>query len=542
MSENQFDVIVAGAGPVGLCAAIDLGRRGVRCLLLERNRAPAHWPKMDRTNARSMELFRRIGLADRIRELGFPADVPMDVFLMKRMCDPPVAVIPFPSVAEWRERIAHCHDGSLPLEPYQLVAQNKLEPLLKEVAEATPNVTVRYGMGLVGLDQDDSAVHAHCEDDAGQAQTFSAQYLVGCDGGASTVRRAVGIRLEGEGDIRELRQVVFHSERLFDRIRYGKGRHYSFLDEHGSLIVVQGDRKEFTLHTDLPEDTDFEPVIENLLGFSCDIKVLRVASWRHHLLLAARYRAGRVFLAGDSAHLVIPTGGLGMNTGVGDAFNLSWKLAAAVHGWGGEVLLGSYEAERRPVGAYNVESAGWAAAAVPQWRKLYQSEMLEDTDKAADLRHEIGKAFVQYHGKMHSMRGAESAYTYAGSPIIAESGEGEPPWDRQVYTPHTRAGFRAPHMWLRDGTALQDNAGEDYTLLDFSGREAGRSKDVDPLAAAFAARNVGFSYLPLHEPHMRELYDRRFYILRPDLHIAWSGDSLPSDCGVLIDRITGNDG
>ena len=525
---------MAGAGPVGLCLAIDLGRRGVRTLLLDRNTAPAHWPKMDRTNARSMELFRRIGLAERIRQLGFPADVPMDVFLTRSMAEPPLAVLQFPSVAQWRERISACHDGSLPLEPYQLVAQNRLEPMLKEVAEGTPNVTVRYDCEVTDFEQDDDQVTARTASSEGRAHSFSASYLAGCDGGVSTIRKRCGIALQGQGNIRELRQVVFYSPDLFDKLNYGRGRHYSFLDAHGSLIVIQGDRKEFTLHTDLPEDTDFEPVIAGLVGFPCEIRVLHVASWRHNLLLAERYRDRRVFLAGDSAHLVIPTGGLGMNTGLGDAFDLAWKLAGRVRGWGGEGLLAAYEAERRPVGAFNVAAAGWAAEGVPLWRALCRPEALQDTEEGADLRHEIAKSFTVNHGRMHAMRGAESAYSYAGSPIIADGAATTEEWDRDRYVAHTRPGFRIPHMWLRSGTALQDMMGMEYSLLCF-----GATDRAAALAELFRARGIELKLVALDEPHMRDLYDRDFYLVRPDLHIAWSGDEIPADAAALVDIITG---
>src|SRR5271154_7032186 len=213
--DRTFDVIVAGAGPVGLTLAIDLGRRGVRCLLMERNATTAPWPKMDRSNARTMELYRRIGIVDRVRALGYPPDNPMDVFIVTRLCDPPLAVLRYPSVAECRARIAACRDGSLPLEPYQLVSQNKLEPLLKEVAEATPNVTVRYGCGLEDFTQDDEGVTVHARTVSGTPEDLRGGYLVGCDGGASTVRKKAGIKLEGQGRIRALVQIIFRSDDLY---------------------------------------------------------------------------------------------------------------------------------------------------------------------------------------------------------------------------------------------------------------------------------------------------------------------------------------
>jgi 2-polyprenyl-6-methoxyphenol hydroxylase-like FAD-dependent oxidoreductase len=320
---NFHDVIVAGAGPVGLTLAIDLGRRGVRCLVMERHPTTAPWPKMDRSNARTMEFYRRIGIVDRVRALGYPADNPMDVFLTTRLSDPPIAVLRYPSVAERRKQIAESPNGAWLLEPYQLVSQNKLEPLLKEVAEKTPNVTVRYGCELVDFNQDDDGVSILARIVDGREETLRCLYLAGCDGGTSIVRKKVGIKLEGQGGLRDLVQVIFRSDDLYERIVTGKGRHYQFPDAAGSSIIAQGDRKEFTLHSWLPKDTDFVPVIQNLIGFPCDYEILNVVLWRHHLLIAERYRDRRVFMAGDAVHLVIPTGGLGMNTGVGDAFDLS---------------------------------------------------------------------------------------------------------------------------------------------------------------------------------------------------------------------------
>src|SRR5438045_6149798 len=176
MSERDPDVLIAGAGPVGLTLAIDLGRRGVCCTLIERNRTTAPYPKMDRSNARTMELYRRIGIVDRVRALGYPPEIPMNVFLCTRLSDPPIAVLQYPSVAERRKQIAESEDGRYLLEPYQLVSQNKLEPLLKEVAEATPNVTVRYGCVLMDLEQDAAGVTVSARTLDGHTETLRASY------------------------------------------------------------------------------------------------------------------------------------------------------------------------------------------------------------------------------------------------------------------------------------------------------------------------------------------------------------------------------
>jgi 2-polyprenyl-6-methoxyphenol hydroxylase-like FAD-dependent oxidoreductase len=525
-------VIVAGAGPVGLTLAIDLGRRGVRCLLIERSPTTLPYPKMDRSNARTMEFYRRIGIADRVRALGYPADNPMDVFLTTRLSDPPITVLKYPSVAERRKQIAESPNGAFLLEPYQLVAQNKLEPLLKEVAEATPNVTVRYGCGLEDFAQDDEGVTVQACTAAGVPEELRGSYLVGCDGGASTVRKKASIKLEGQGRIRKLVQVIFRSDELYGKIVTGRGRHYNFVDANSSTLIAQGCRTEFTLHTSLPADTDFRPVILDLLGFPCAFEITHVIQWHHNLLLAEHYRDRRVFLAGDAVHLVIPSGGLGMNTGVGDAFDLAWKLAGTIQGWGGPELLDGYERERRPIGRRNVDAAGWAAAGGPIWRALVTPEAYQDTQAGAAVRARLVASFDVEHRRMHGMVGVEAGYSYAGSPLITD----EPPaeWETSRYEPKALPGARIPHMWLDDGQALQDILGDDYTLLDLKG-----DADTTAIESAFRARCAPLAVIRRDEPRVRGVYGASVFLLRPDLHIVWRGDGAPTDPAGLAARATG---
>jgi len=530
----DYDVIVAGAGPVGLTLTIDLGRRGVRCLIMERSPTTLPYPKMDRSNARTMEFYRRLGIADRVRALGYPPDNPMDVFLTTKLSDPPIAVLKYPSVAERRKQIAESPNGAWLLEPYQLVSQNQLEPLLKKVAEATPNVTVRYGCELADFAQDATGVTVTARLVDGSQETLRSTWLAGCDGGSSTVRKQLGIRLEGRGRIRRLVQVIFRSEDLYERIVTGKGRHYQFADAAGSSMVAQGTRQEFTLHSSLPPDTDFRPVIKNLIGFPCDFEIRHVIPWQHHLLVAEHYRDGRVFLAGDAVHLVIPSGGLGMNTGVGDAFDLAWKLAGTVKGWGGPGLLDGYERERRPIGIRNVAAAGWAAEGVPIWRALVTPAVYDDTPEGEAQRRELRASYEVNHRRMHGMVGVEAGYSYAGSPLIAEEPGNVAEWETSRYEPHARPGVRIPHMWLKDGRALQDALGDDYTLLDLRG-----DCDADALVAAFRMLCAPLDVLHLDEERVRTVYGASAFLLRPDLHIAWRGDGPPPDPVGLAALATG---
>jgi 2-polyprenyl-6-methoxyphenol hydroxylase-like FAD-dependent oxidoreductase len=151
-------VIIVGAGPVGLTLAVDLGLRGVRCILVEKKLAPQFLPKMERCNARSMEMFRRIGLADELRAAGLTADSIMDVYIILAMTQAPLLHLKYPSVDMAREQIRQINDGSTPLEPYQLISQYTLEPVLKRAAERLPAVTVRYGTELVEFEEDGPSI------------------------------------------------------------------------------------------------------------------------------------------------------------------------------------------------------------------------------------------------------------------------------------------------------------------------------------------------------------------------------------------------
>src|ERR1700736_2162693 len=321
-------VLIVGAGPVGLTLAVELGRRGVRCTIVEQKPAPAKLPKMERCNARTMEIYRRMGIVEKVRAAGLPAHCPMDVFIVTSLIEPPLLHLPYPSVAEARAQIAAKNDGTMPLEPYQLISQYTLEPLLKSIAETLAPVRARYGCTFLSFSQDPAGVTAEIETAAGTSEQIRTDYLVGCDGGTSAVRRQLGIKLAGEANLMHFRQALFRCDDLYERISIGKGRHYHVADGRATFLIVQDDTRHFTLHATVESDAEMAAMFEKTVAMPVDYEMLSVGEWRQNLLLAERYGEGRVFLAGDAGHLVIPTGGLGMNSGGGDAIDLAWKTAA----------------------------------------------------------------------------------------------------------------------------------------------------------------------------------------------------------------------
>jgi 2-polyprenyl-6-methoxyphenol hydroxylase-like FAD-dependent oxidoreductase len=529
-------VLIVGAGPVGLTLAIALGQRGIRCTLIEQKDAPQFLPKMERCNARTMEIYRRMGIADRIRVAGLPADCPMDVFIVTSLIEPPLLHLPYPSVAQAKAAIAASNDGALPLEPSQLISQYTLEPVLKSIAEQLASVTVRYGCELVAFSQDADCVSARIRSNGCADAVIAASYLVGCDGGGSFVRRELGIALRGEANLLQLRQALYRCDDLYERIPIGKGRHYHVADGQSTFLIVQDSTRHFTLHSVVESDADMARMFEQTCAMPVDYEMLYVGQWRQNLLLADRYAERRVFLAGDAVHLVVPTGGLGMNTGVGDATDLAWKLAATLQGWGGPQLLASYEIERRQVGERNVAASRFATQGRRKWRAAYRPNIRDDTAEGAETRASLAGIAAVEQRKSNEMIGAELGYRYAGSPLLwPEPGEG-PDHDFMDYVPTTWPGARLPHAWLADGIALHDRLGAGYTLLRLGGTRA----ETGAIERAFAEFEAPLEIVSISDGQPRDIYGHDLLLLRPDLHVVWRGNRIPDEAGRLAAIATGH--
>jgi 2-polyprenyl-6-methoxyphenol hydroxylase-like FAD-dependent oxidoreductase len=533
------DVLIVGAGPVGLTLASDLGRRGVRCMLIEQKASPEFLPKMERCNARTMEIFRRMGLSDSIRAAGLHRDVPMDVYIALAMDEPPLLRLPYPSVAEAQAQIAACRDGSMPREPYQLISQYTLEPLLKRSAEQFPTVAVRYAHEFLGLAQDEESATATVRNPDGRTIDIRARYIVGCDGGSSPVRKQLGIQLRGEGNILRLYQGLYYAPDLFDRIPIGdgpgRGRHYHIADAHSTFLIMQDSTKHWTLHAVVEKPEDMAAQFERTVAVPIDYEMLYVGEWKQNLLLADHYGAGRVFLAGDAIHLVIPTGGLGMNTGVGDAIDLSWKLEATLRGWGGPHLLRSYEIERRQVGDRNVGASRYASLGRRKWRSQYRPNIREATPEGQATRDNLARVANVEQRKTNEMIGAELGYRYVGSPIVWEE-PGGPEHLFRDYVPTTWPGARLPHVWLREGCSVHDIVGDGYTLLRLGGTKA----DTSGLEQAMRSLGAPFAAVTIAQSAARDVYGYDLLLVRPDLHVVWRGNTQPSDPAQLAAVVTGH--
>lgn len=517
-------VLIVGGGPVGLAVAAELGFHGVRCLLVEQGDGAVVEAKMFATGIRTMELCRRWGIADRVRSWGFPPDFPFDNVFVTSLTGHELGRIPLPSLSETRpppvspEHPMHC-------------PQFVFDPLLAAFASSLPSVTLRYNCRLDGLRQDVAGVSAELVDErSGARETVRAQYLVGCDGYASTVRRALGIELRGRRVVNRSVNIMFRTPDLAALHDKGNAGRYVLIGPEGTWATfVAADGKERWRLTVYGSDAldvaalDVDAVIRRAVGRDFDFEVLTVGNWTRRMLVADRYGEGRVFLAGDCVHVMPPNGGFGMNTGIGDAVDLGWKLAAVHEGWADPRLLDSYEAERRPVGVRACEEA------LRNFDRLTSStrypDILDDTDAGAATRDALGTRLAAANRlAWEDPLGIHLGYRYEESPICVSDGPPLPPGPPHDYVPTSRPGARAPHVWLGDGRSILDLFGRGFTLL----RLGSDAPAADTLAAAAARRGVPLSVVTITSAEAQAVYERRLVLVRPDGHVAWRGDAAPS--------------
>lgn len=542
MSESKMrrvPVLIAGGGPIGMTLAACLAHRGVASMLIEQNAETTRHPKMDITNGRSMELFRSIGLAEALRKVAVPEDHPFDVSWITTLSGDELHRFRYPSVTEARRRFRERNDGSQPLEPAMRVSQVVIEPALKRAVGAAPLVDVRFGVRFEDLTQDDTGVTATVRTMAdGTTERVRCDYLVGCDGGASRVRACLDIPLEGQSRLMPRFMTHFRSSRLDILQRWGIAWHYQ--SALGTLIA-QNDRDIWTLNSRFPGDAEpasIEPMqlIEAFAGTPIDATILVANSWSPHLLVADAYAGGRVFLAGDAAHQYIPTGGYGMNTGIGDAFDLAWKLAAVLRGFGGAGLLRAYEDERRPVGLRNRQASRRHSEVRAEIGRLYTPDLFAAGAAGDATRRRVSAEIAAIGNLENESFGIEFGYGYPISDIVC----GEPfatlPDDPVRYQATSLPGARLPSVWLGDGTALFDRLGRWFTLIAFGGANPAA------LVAAAARRGVPLACLSLNEPDLAPVYDAALLLVRPDQHVAWRGSAIDDAfaADAVIARITGH--
>ena len=536
MSDEQADVVIVGAGPVGLSTSIELGRRGIRCIVVERNDRVGYSPRAKTTNVRTREHLRRWGIADALRAASpIAPDRPSTVVFATRMNGRLLA------------KFENALNGSrarnnLYSEEAQWVPQYVLEEVLRQCAQSHPSVTIHFQTEFVSVTETSTGVRVTVRDiRTGETRVIARSYLVGADGPRSAVREAIGATMTGDGAFSKNYSIIFRAPDLAQRQVHEPAIMYWMVNEDVPSLLGPMDENGlwFFMATKLAGNVDpatLDPVdlIRRGTGLAdLAVEIVGTDLWVAHRLVADRYARGRVYLAGDACHLHPPFGGFGMNMGIGDAVDLGWKIAACLAGWGGENLLASYEAERRKVHERTIAEAviNFGSTA----NQLVRPDLEDGGLVGEATRREVGDIIEATKVREFKTLGIVLGTRYEDSPIIVPDGSKPPPDHFMLYTPSAYPGCLAPHLWLADGSSLYDHFGDGFTLLVADGD----SRDTGAFAAAAAQRNMPLKVLLPPDDRLLGRYEARLALIRPDQHVAWRGDKAPADVMGLIDCLTG---
>ncbi len=543
-SPIETSVLIVGAGPVGLTLAADLAWRGVDCVIVDPRTAINPHPRAISIGVRSMEHFRRLGLDQRVIDAGVPRAQALDVVYVTRMLDREIHRFEIPSIddlASRGEELARAVP-EIAASPYYKTwtAQAPLERLLLDHVEARPPARVMSGWRLTTFSEAADSVEATLFEEAtGERRTVRAAYMVGCDGASSAVRAGLGVPLSGRGALGSALGLYFRAPALRRLLGASAGVMYWMLAPGvGGVIytIDGGDEWVFNRYFAPGEAArvdDPVALIKAAIGRDIDVELISALDWTPRQLVANSYGSRRVFLAGDACHLFVPTGGFGMNTGIGDVVDLAWKIEATLAGWGGARLLESYDAERRPIGLRNTLEA--ADNYARSGDIFAQPAHVEDAGPVGEAtRAAIGR-LLPPKIKHFAPIGVHLGYRYEGSPIIVADGTPAPAQEAASYAPTSRPGHRAPHAWLASGQSTLDLFGRGFVLLSFGDGAGGG----EAFGAAARAKGVPLRMETIADPAVSALYERRFVLVRPDGHVAWRGNAPPEDPGAILDIARG---
>ncbi len=557
-------VVIVGGGPVGLVLALLLDFYGVKSTIINTEPHERWHPKGNGQNARTMEIYRQLGFSDQVRELGLPRDHPFDQAYFTRLSRHEIFRFPMPNGLE---RVAMRRD--MPVtdqfpEPMFHVNQMYVERFLFQKVRQAANVDVRFGWRAQWFTQDEKSVRVNARNTvSGQEIIWSADYAVGCDGAHGFIRKTLGIGYEGDVQKKDAYwsgQFFSIHMRIPDLYPKFVGQRRAWMywavnpdpNTRGVLFTLNGGDEFMMLikpkggHTDVDRD-EVTAWVKAAIGADIPVEVIGHYPWSAgQALVAERYKAGRIMIAGDAAHLFTPTGGFGMNTGIDDSHNLAWKLAAILQGWGGDRLLDSYQAERKPIGHRNTGASRKYASMM---HDAVVPDDIEADGPAGDAAREKASQMT-YIRKNHLCRpehidaaGVQLGGRYDGSPIVIA--DGDPPEDifpatYDEYFPSGLPGGRAPHLWLdaerEMGSSLYDHFGKGFTLLRLDGSKL-KTEAFEQVAAN---QGIPLTVLDVSMPEARELYGRDLVIVRPDRYIAWRGDAVPEDVGAIFAIVTGH--
>jgi 2-polyprenyl-6-methoxyphenol hydroxylase-like FAD-dependent oxidoreductase len=531
--QSETKVLIVGAGPAGLSLAIELGSRGIPVVVIERELRGGAAARAKTTNVRTRSLLRRWGLADRLAAASpFGVDFPNTMRFVTSLTGYPLATF---------ENAFNADPARSDLYPEhaQWVPQYTLERVLMDHVRTLPSVDLRMGQVFRSVDQRRDDVVVEITGASGETYSVRADYLVGADGSRSAVREAIGATMVGRSGLSRHYNIIFRAPGMMDAHSQLPAVVYWQLGPRGFSAIGPMDRDDvwfFALGSveDGVRLSDEEAAerIRDHTGIDLPYEIISKDYWTGSELIADRYRDRRVFLVGDACHLHPPFGGYGMNMGIGDAVDLGWKLAATIEGWGGQPLLASYEAERRPVHRTVIDEA------LANYQIALQPNMFaaieDDSELGAGLRQKVGAGVQAAKGREFHTLGTVLGLCYAGSPVVAQEDGPSPRHENSTYTPSAYPGCLAPHAWLEDGASLYDLFGSGFTLL---GTTDASASEIAKAVTAAGKAGIPLTVIQPRGVPVAALYQADLVLIRPDQIVAWRGDAW-SD---VFDRVAGQE-
>ena len=543
--KSNFPVIIIGAGPIGMNLALDLALRQVQCLIIEKNFSTSKHPQGNTHNLRTMEHYRKLGLADKIREVGLPLDHSGDAVFVTRINSHELCRINIPTL---RDRIKNGSDDlKIGPETFQRASQMFVEKILKDEIDKSKFIDVRFGWSMETFSQSNENVSLEIRNlKNNKVERLTSDYLVGCDGAQGKIRKTLGIKYTGKsGDevdfmMGRMLSIYFESPDLYKIMKTDPPWQFHTMNSDGRASIVALDGKgKFLTWAKLGRDEDPNKVdplsyIYQAFGQEVPVKLISALPWQAGLsLVAEKYQEGRILLAGDAVHLFTPTGGFGMNTGIGDVDNLGWKLAAICKGWGTVSLIETYETERRPVAIRNLAQSYALAEAKSS---LQVPNGIEKSGSEGEkIRRELSNSILEKLKEEYFCLGIQLGARYDDSPIIINEDNLLPDSGPYDYTPTSHPGGRAPHAWLEDGSALFDHFSNGFTLLKLGTVKINTDSFVN------RAANLRIP-LVLYENTSKDLfrlYKYNLVLIRPDQYVAWRGNNIPEDLDSVLNRVSG---
>ena len=543
--EIDVPVLVVGAGPVGLSLAMDLAWRGVEVLVAE-IRGPRTEPeaKCNHVSSRTMEIFRRLGLAGKVRNAGLPPDHANDISYRTSFTGTELSRISIPCRRDRFDAMGGPDTDWPTAEPPHRINQIYLEPIMFDHAAQMHNVTFLNRTSVESFDQSEEQVVSIAKDlDSGEKVRIISQYVIGADSGHSKIRKLIGAKFEGDAIIQRVQSTFIKAPNLIN-LQKTKPAWATFTlnpKRSGNVYAIDGIETfivhNYLLDTEVDVDAvDRDWAIRSILGIddSFEYEMIKNMDWNAHRFVADKFRDRRVFICGDAAHIWVPYAGYGMNAGIADAMGLSWLMAAELNGWGAPGVLDGYERERKPITQQVSHFAMDHAKAMAGQRREVPANIEAVGSEGDAARKALGRMAYDLNVQQYCCGGLNYGYFYDDSPLIIQDGNPHPSYSMSEFTPSTVPGCRTPHYMVDNGRSLYDLVGPEYTLL-----RTDPQIDANPLVLAANEKGVPLHVLDISDHEGSALYNRKLVLSRPDQHVAWRGNKLPKDPAGLIKIIRG---